>query len=419
MANKRSVTLKSKKDPFDLFDGRIKVYRTTSQVWQMQMWISEEQKYVRESLKTTDKDQAILKAEDRYVYFRAKIKENEKVFSVTADELRNAFLKHIAEQVKQNQLSEGRQANIKTYTKHYLAFVGKTSRIQNIDRKKFREYLAFRRTKKSDILATVVANESVTIKQMYRFAASEGLIDQTYIPDFGVIKRNHNEAVRESFSTTEYDQLINVSKDWYKKKDVLDEEDRYYRRLLNDFIIVMANGGFRTQEARLLKWKDIRRVVQNERKDETFAEVVVRAENTKTRKSRTTEVRRGDVFERIKKYSKYTEQQDYVFSQFDKNAVLDKARLYDYFNALVAIVKAKHSDFDDSRTLYCLRHLFITMRILAGMNVYDIAKITGTSLLQIQKHYDAASSLVTSQKMNKNSLRFDAIGGVIVDVGGN
>jgi len=127
MANKRPVTLKSKKDPFDLFDGRIKVYRTTSQVWQMQMWISEEQKYVRESLKTTDKDQAILKAEDRYVYFRAKIKKNEKVFSVTADELRNAFLKHIAEQVKQNQLSEGRQANIKTYTKHYLAFVGKTS----------------------------------------------------------------------------------------------------------------------------------------------------------------------------------------------------------------------------------------------------------------------------------------------------
>jgi hypothetical protein len=47
MANKRPVALKSKKDPFDLFDGRIKVYRTTSQVWQMQMWISEEQKYVR------------------------------------------------------------------------------------------------------------------------------------------------------------------------------------------------------------------------------------------------------------------------------------------------------------------------------------------------------------------------------------
>jgi integrase len=415
MAKTPPVTLKSKKDPFDLFDGRIKVYRTTSQVWQMQMWISEEQKYVRESLKTTDKDQAILKAEDRYVHYRGKIQKKEKIFSLTADELRNAFLKYIAEQVKLNQLSSGRQANIRTFTKHYLAFVGKTSRIQNIDRKNFREYLAFRRAKKTDILATVVANESVTIKQMYRFAASEGLIDSTYVPDFGVIKRSQTEAVRESFTPTEYDQLINVSKDWYKKKDVVDEEDRYYRRLLNDFIIVMANGGFRTQEARLLKWKDIKRVMRDNSEHETFAEVVVRAENTKTRKSRTTEVRRGDVFERIKMYSKYTEPQDHVFSQFDKNRDLDKTRLYDYFKSLVTIVKAKHSDYDDSKSLYCLRHLFITMRILADMNVYDIAKIAGTSLAQIQKHYDAASSLVTSQKMNKHSLRFDGTGGVSVN----
>ena len=32
----------------------------------------------------------------------------------------------------------------------------------------------------------------------------------------------------------------------------------------------------------------------------------IRAENTKTRKSRTIEIRRGDVFQRIRKYSKYT-----------------------------------------------------------------------------------------------------------------
>ena len=84
----------------------------------------------------------------------------------------------------------------------------------------------------------------------------------------------------------------------------------------------MANGGFRTQEARLLKWKDIKKITTADK--DTFAEVVVRAENTKVSKTRTIEMRRGAVFKRIKGYSKYTEREDFVFSTYDKNEVLSK-----------------------------------------------------------------------------------------------
>ena len=63
-----------------------------------------------------------------------------------------------------------------------------------------------------------------------------------------------------------------------------------------------------------------------------------------------------------------------------------------------------------------IRHSYLLSdRLLAGLNVYDIAKISGTSLQQIQKHYDAAASLVTSQKMNKHSLRFDEHQNVVID----
>ena len=98
-----------------------------------------------------------------------------------------------------------------------------------------------------------------------------------------------------------------------------------------------------------------------------------------------------------------------------KNEVLSKKRLYISFNQLREIVKTKHPDFDETKSLYSLRHFWITIRILAGLNVYDIAKISGTSLQQIQKHYDAAASLVTSQKMNKHSLRFDEHPNVVID----
>ena len=121
------------------------------------------------------------------------------------------------------------------------------------------------------------------------------------------------------------------------------------------------------------------------------------------------------MFERIRGYSNYTEKDDFVFSQPNKNAKVGTRELYGYFNTLCRVVNEKHFDFDVNKDLYCLRHFFITIRILAGLNVYDIAKICGTSLVQIQKHYDAAEALVTSKKMNKNTLRFDGTGNVVVD----
>lgn len=403
---------RTKKETFEILDGEVKIFRTTSKIWQFQMWISEEQKYVRETLNTDNRDDAINLAKKKYILYSSKIQNNEKIFSITATELRDSFLDYVQKQVNNEQLSKGRAANIKTYTKHYLEFIGKNSKIQNVDSKKFREYLAFRRSKKSDILAIVIRNEAITIKQMYAFGQSEGFLKQTYNPDFGLIKVPKDEAVREAYTTEEYTQLINYSKNWYKAKAISDEE-KYYRRLINDFIILMANGGFRTQELRLLKWKDIKNISQPDK--ETYAELIIRAENTKVKKNRTIEMRRGDVFKRIQLYSKYTEREDHVFSTFIKNTVIDKRHLYTYFKKLISEVKTKFPNFDDTKTLYSLRHFWITIRILAGLNVYDIAKISGTSLQQIQNHYDAAESLITSRKMNKNSLRFDSHGNVIIE----
>ena len=406
---------RGKKDVFEILDGQVKIYRTNSKVWQYQLWIKEEQKYVRESLQTDDKESAVNKATERFIYYRSRILKNEKVFSITSSELRDDFLIYIQNQVDNQQLSKGRQSNIKTFTKHYLKFVNEKSKIQNIPPKFFRDYLTFRRTSKSDILVSVVINESVTIKQMYRFGVDKGHINSDYCPDFGVMKKPQDEGIRDSFTIDEYGMLINISKNWYKDKSISDnEEEKYYRRLCNDFILVMANGGFRTQEVRLLKWKDIKKISETDKG--VYAEVVVRAENTKIRKSRTLEMRRGDVFQRIKSYSNYTEKDDFVFSTYDKNEVISKRRLYTVFNQLRELVGTIHSDFDNTKSLYSLRHFWITIRILAGLNVYDIAKISGTSLVQIQKHYDAATSLITSKKMNKNSLRFDEHGDVVIDV---
>ena len=73
------VTPKSKKDVFDILDNQVKIYRTNSQVFQFQMWIREEQKYVRKSLHTTDRQHAIEKATEEFVKYRSRVQNDEKI----------------------------------------------------------------------------------------------------------------------------------------------------------------------------------------------------------------------------------------------------------------------------------------------------------------------------------------------------
>lgn len=65
----------------------------------MQTWINEEGKYVRESLHTEELPHAKRLAEQRYIFYRAKVQNSEKIFSITATELRDKFLDHVQKQV--------------------------------------------------------------------------------------------------------------------------------------------------------------------------------------------------------------------------------------------------------------------------------------------------------------------------------
>lgn len=401
-------------DVMDIFDGNVRIFRTTNSgdVWQFQMYVKDEQRYIRKSLKTRDKEVAIGLAQKEFIFYQAKLFNGQKLFSITADELRTKYLEYVDQLVEDGQLSAGRRTNIKTFTKHYVEFVGKSSKIQNIDRKFFQGYRAFRQKKKADITMTVVQNETITIKQLYNWAKDNGLIDQTYQLDFGKIKADKNEVRREGYLPLDYTALVDVAKFWYRgvaKDNVKREEEIYYRKTIRDFIVLMANFGFRTQELRLLKWKDVR--IQSGGN----VTITVRSDTTKVRTQREVGGKKADVFERRKTYSKHCEPDDYVFGHYRKHDVITKELLYEYYNALLVDVKKKHKDFDDSKTLYGLRHFFITVHLLAAkVDVYKIARFCGTSILQIQRHYDNVKDKQVSDEIRGYVVRFDDDGNVFL-----
>jgi integrase len=137
------------------------------------------------------------------------------------------------------------------------------------------------------------------------------LISANYKVDVGFIRVADDDAKREAFTIDEYNQLINVSKINYRKGK--DSEDRYYRKLLNDFILGMANFGFRTGELLSLQWRDVFL------KNDGSVEITIRAENTKVRKKREVIGNKGWIFKRVKDRAKYTSDNCFVWSKFGKD----------------------------------------------------------------------------------------------------
>lgn len=406
-------------DITDIYGGKVRIFRTThsGDVYQMRMWIAEEQKYVRRTLKTRDKTAALKLAEDEFIIYKAKVLNGEKLFSLTADELRERYLKYSKERVEGNQISAGRFSNIRTFTKHYLQFVGKTARIQNIPKLSFRNYRAFRQKTLPSITMTVVRNEAITISQMYGWAVEQGYLAQTQFPDFGEIKVPRDEVRRKGYSVIEYKQIIDIAKFWYQKVPKNHPErdkEIYYRRSVRDFIVIMANCGLRTGELLNLRFREVAL-----HGDKT-ATVTILRDTTKVRKERGIRVRRGDIFGRRKEYSPFSAPNHFVFSDFDKERQIPKDILYEYYRALMLEVKAKYPDFDAKKTAYSLRHFFITVQLSAGqVSPYKIARYTGTSLQQIQDHYDGLKDLEISNEIIKQRISFKAEEDEVVSLAGD
>jgi integrase len=356
------------------------------------MYVQSEQRYVRKSLRTRDKGIAAERAEKMFIDYASRISRDEKIFSITAKQLTEKFIEFETERHENGQIRAGRLSNIKTHCKRYLEFIGQSTAIQNFSGKDFRAYRAFRQKAKSDITMTAVLNELTTVVKMYSFAKDEGYIGANYKVDYGQIRISSDDARRDGYTIEEYTRLINFSKNFSKAGR--DSEDKYYRELIHLFILGMSHFGFRTGELLNLKWSDVEFFKDGK------VQVTIRAENTKVNKRRVVQGLNGKLFQRIKSINSHTKDDSFVFSVHLKDKQLTKTLLYDYFNSLVRLVKSKYEDFDDTKSLYSLRHFYITIHLLAEqLSPYMLAKYTGTSLQQIQKTYDHILDLEVSKKM--------------------
>jgi integrase len=112
-----------------------------------------------------------------------------------------------------------------------------------------------------------------------------------------------------------------------------------------------------------------------------------------------------DYLERIKKISKATGQDDYVFTTHDGS----KSRsLYGRtIRTLLEESGLQYSSSGSRRSTYCFRHTFAVFAIARGVDVYLLAEQMGTSIQMIESHYGHASAVKNRHQILKGLRSWD------------
>jgi integrase len=206
------------------------------------------------------------------------------------------------------------------------------------------------------------------LKTAYR----EGWIK--YVPDISEpYKTNGKVAHRAWFSPEEYKQLYTATRDrannprHKKKATILNSQE------LHDYVLFMANTGLRPDEANRIEFRDVT-IVHDDATNADILEIEVRGK----RGYGFCKSMPGAVhpFRRLKARN-MKERTDKVFRPFPR----------EMFRNVLRETQLSTDREGNRRTAYSLRHTYISLRLLEGADIYQIAKNCRTSVEMIQKHY--------------------------------
>ena len=109
-----------------ILGGVAEIYKTqiSGDYYQFLMYAKSEQKSIRKSLKTIHRKEAISLAKKECVKYLGKIELGEKIFSITAEDFVESYLKFLRKERVGLSLSQERYNGIKSVlNKHYLGFI--------------------------------------------------------------------------------------------------------------------------------------------------------------------------------------------------------------------------------------------------------------------------------------------------------
>jgi integrase len=389
------MTVKKKKfneNEITIFDEAL-IYKR-GEHWHFRMWLEDEKKYARRSLKTKKETEAKELAKSLYFKIYSKIQQGDKFFSMSAKEGVDAYLKERYNDVIIGLIVKKRHKSLSQHLKHFLNFVGENKKLKELRTDDLVNYYKYRlEITNNNVKTSTVASEQITINAMVKWLYKKKEIDIVQFEFKKLPKMDTgNETVRRSTLTIEeYERLARVMRSYIarttKPNKNLTEKELKFRKLVQHYILIASNSGLRVGEQLQLRWKDVR-IEEHSRKNGDVAKLArinVRAETSKVRKSRTLLCRNGQYFERLRKILGDREDEDLIFSE-DGGKRMWAGIIGKEFKKLLAMADIK--DYEGRGiVLYSLRHFMITQRIMAGLSLRQVADMCGTSVAMIEQTY--------------------------------
>ncbi|NBX66828.1 MAG: hypothetical protein EBQ96_07525 [Proteobacteria bacterium] len=384
----------------------------------MSCWLRQEGKCYRRSLRTRNLEEAKELAREQYFKLQADIRAGNRVFTKTFKELVTAFIEHKQQEANAGLISQGRIQTITIASRKWISkFVGENTNLDKIGRHTFERYYIWRREQASDVRNATLINERALISSIFKFGVAHGFLRVDQSPSNLIfprlnIKKSQVER-RDELDFKEWEQMYRCFRRWVTKGK--DDKENAQRKFIRDFIILLVNTGLRFGEMRKLKWSSIKifkdkKLYKQGEAEKTSVEIRV-PEDTKTG-ARTVVGRRGDIFERIKNYSKHTKSSDWVFCDNETGEQLHKKVYYKLWADLLK--ECGLSETSKNISFYSLRHTYITFRLLSGVSPFMLAENTGTSIRMIEVHYAHIKSEHLRRELTKDMVR-DEAGQILID----
>ena len=402
---------KSYQNQYDIFGGKGVIYTTpqSNGNYQLRVWIPEEKTYYRISLHTKIFNDAVALAEEEMLNILSKIKNGHKIAGSSWEELCELFLKHQEDRVSTGRITKERLTTLKSQiNRHIIPFIGGKLRLSELTNNSFLDYGMFRRKNNPDVKDITIKNEYSTINSILKYG-----FRYTYLP----FEHAHIEDItirgdisrRPSFEVSEYQILYKKMRSWVKEAKF--EENRYYRQLLRDFILLDANTFMRFGEILRLKWEMVNISIHNNKNGmaEKFLNIALPAELSKVRKKRTIFSRGGEYADRIKTYSKHIQPSDFIFSTLDGKLIAEK-KMYALWKEVIDYAGLSENIINKKLTFYSLRHFGITCRLYSKVPIHELAELAGTSVKEIENRYahldmsKMVESASKSFKIDKNGI---------------
>lgn len=356
-----------------ILGGKVHVYkRPGSPVWQCSTYLAGKNRRVSTKEESLSKAKEV--AEDWYLELRGKNNrgevKNEKTFKDAAKRFTVEY-EVMTDGERNAKYVEDHQSRLRNHLIPYFGNMGLSEItagvVQDYRLRRMKGEDGFKPPARSTLL-----HEVVTLRQVLKTAQRHGWIDS--LPDISMPYRASSKVVHRAwFSPDEYKKLYTASRE--NSKAAQGKSWQWAAEQLHDKILFMANTGIRPDEANWLEFRDVQ-VIDDEATNETILLIEVRG-------------KRGVGYCKSMPGAVLPFQRMQERNNPDPTDKLFPVDHKKQFNGILERTNLKFDRQGNRRTLYSLRHSYISFRLLEGADIYQIAKNCRTSVEMIEKHYAA------------------------------